>query len=122
MYATRGMTGSFRWGSYRKARAERMWARMPVADVGAGVGPGSAADRFAARAWTNAAAAAASAAGIPAARSAPILPDTTSRAPAVAAHAPPAGFRYTGPSGSAITVRLPFSRTVAPNLSASSRV
>src|ERR1700751_5609677 len=107
---------------YKQATAARMWARMREADVGAGRGPGSAAERFAARAWTNAAAAAASAAGSPAASSAPIMPESTTPDPAVAAHDWPAGFRYTGPPGSAITVTLPLSSTVAPNLSASRRV
>src|SRR6201993_594249 len=107
---------------YKQATAARMWARMRDADVGAGRGPGSAAEEFAARAWTNAAAAAASAAGSPAASSAPIMPDSTSPDPAVAAHDWPAGFRYTRPPGAAITVTLPLSRTVAPNLSASRRV
>ena len=79
---------------------------MRDADVGAGLGPGSAAERFAARAWTTAAAAAASAAGRPAASSEPIMPDNTSPDPAVAAQDWPAGLRYTRPPGSATTVTL----------------
>ena len=66
---------------------------MRDADVGASPGPGSAADSAAARACTNAAAAAASAAGSPDASSAPIIPDSTSPEPAVAAQDCPAGFR-----------------------------
>ena len=58
---------------------------MRVADVGAGAGPGSCADTSAARAWTNAAAAAASPGGNPAASSEPMTPDSTSPDPAVAA-------------------------------------
>src|SRR5437879_13357325 len=99
--------------SYNEAMAERTWARMRDADVGAGCGPGSAADKLAARACTNAAAAAASPAGRPAANSAPMMPDSTSPDPAVAAQDWPAGLRYTPPPGSAMMVTLAFRRTGA---------
>lgn len=74
---------------YRVASAGRMCARMRDADVGTGAGPGSAAAALAALACTNAAAAAASAGGSPAASNAPMMPDSTSPEPAVAAHEPP---------------------------------
>ena len=70
-----------------------MWARIPDAEVGAGAGPGSAAEPLAARVWTNAAAAAASIAGTPAASRAPMMPVSTSPDPAVAAQEAPAGLR-----------------------------
>ena len=70
-----------------------MWCRIRDADVGASPGPGSAADSAAARACTKAAAAAASAGGKPEASSAPIIPDSTSPEPAVAAQDCPAGLR-----------------------------
>src|SRR5205807_10601655 len=90
-------------------------------DVGASPGPGSAAASAAACACTNAAAAAASAAVNPDASSAPIIPDSTSPDPAVAAQDCPAGLRYAGPPGSAMIVTLPLSSTVAPKVSASFR-
>ena len=62
-------------------------------DVGASPGPGSAADSAAAWACTKAAAAAASPAGSPEASSAPIIPESTSPDPAVAAQDCPAGLR-----------------------------
>ncbi|AMC52650.1 bifunctional ADP-dependent (S)-NAD(P)H-hydrate dehydratase/NAD(P)H-hydrate epimerase [Mycobacterium tuberculosis variant microti] len=70
-----------------------MWPLMRDADVGASPGPGSAAAAAAARACTNAAAAAASPDGNPDASSAPIIPDSTSPDPAVAAQDWPAGLR-----------------------------
>src|ERR1700678_3395066 len=95
---------------------------MRDADVGAYPGPGSAADSSAARACTKAPAPAASLGGNPAASRAPIIPDSRSPDPAVAAQDCPAGLRYTGPPGSAMTVTLPLSKTVAPSASASLRV
>ena len=70
-----------------------MWDRMREADVGTGRGPGSAAEALAARACTKAAAAAARPAGRPAASRAPMMPESTSPDPAVAAQEAPAGLR-----------------------------
>ncbi|CAG7122553.1 hypothetical protein PICSAR208_00467 [Mycobacterium avium subsp. paratuberculosis] len=70
-----------------------MCGTMRDEEVGASPGPGSAAESAAARACTKAAAAAASPAGNPEASSAPIIPDSTSPEPAVAAQDWPAGLR-----------------------------
>ncbi len=67
------------------------------------------------RVCTKAAAAAASPAGSPLASSAPIMPDSTSPDPAVAAHDSPTGLMYTRPPGSAMTVAYPLSNTVTPS-------
>ncbi|SKU99153.1 Uncharacterised protein [Mycobacteroides abscessus subsp. abscessus] len=61
-------------------------------------------------------------AAIPAANSAPMTPASTSPEPAVAAHDPCARFTYAVPSGRAMTVTLPLSRTVALSRAASDRV